>query len=107
MTVAVALLLAAVTVMPLLAEARHAASGPVALAMPSVAGQDHADAHQDADDLVHHAQSHAQSHAQGVMPVAAKAPASMVPSAARSFARLDDVFRAGGGAQGPFEPPRA
>lgn len=103
MTVAVALLLAAVTVMPLLAEARHAASGPVALAMPSVAGQDHADAHQDADDLVHHAQSHAQ----GVMPVAAKAPASVATSAARSFARLDDVFRVGGGAQGPFEPPRA
>lgn len=103
MTVAVALLLAGVTVMPLLAEARHAASGPVALAMPPVAGQDHAKAHQDADDLVHHAQSHAH----GVMPVAAKAPASVATSAARSFARLDDVFRAGGGAQGPFEPPRA
>lgn len=102
MTVAIALLLAAVTVLPLLAEVRHEASGPVANAVLSVAEPGQGATHQDADDLIHHAQSHAQ----GVMPVA-KAPATVAPSAGQSFARADEAFRAGGGLQGPFEPPRA
>ncbi|KOX59675.1 hypothetical protein ADL19_04340 [Streptomyces purpurogeneiscleroticus] len=103
MTVTIALLLAAVTVLPLLAEVRHEASGPVANAALSVAEPGQGATHQDADDLIHHAQSHAQ----GVMPVAAKAPATVAPSAGRSFARADEAFQAGGGLQGPFEPPRA
>ena len=86
------MLLAAVTVLPLLAEARHEASGPVAHAVMSVAGQDQGAAHRVADDLIHHTQSHAQ----GVIPVAAKAPATVGPSAEQSFARPDEAFRAGG-----------
>ena len=97
MTVTIALLLAAVTVLPLLAEVRHEASGPVANAALSVAEPGQGATHQDADDLIHHAAEDR----------AAKAPATVAPSAGRSFARADEAFQAGGGLQGPFEPPRA
>ena len=103
MTMAVALLLSAVTVLPLLAHGRHEATGPVAHAMPSTAVQDHATDHQDADELIHHTQSHAQ----GVMPTAAEAPAAGRASVARPFTCADDACSFGGAAEGPFEPPRA
>ncbi|WP_430912152.1 hypothetical protein [Methylobacterium sp. sgz302541] len=101
MTVTVALLLAAVTVLPLLAEAHHAASGPIAHAVQGLAGPAHAADHQDADELIHHVQSHAQ----GVVPATSKAPATE-DGATVAFAFADEAARTGSGVRGPFEPPR-
>lgn len=99
---AVAIVLMAVLVVPIMAETRHEAALPVAHAVLSFADHDHAaDRHAD-DDLAHHAQSHAQ----GVMPAFA-----MITMAATwmamTFAAVDETVRADGGIRGPFEPPRA
>ena len=98
---AVAFVLAAVMLVPLLAEARHEASVPVAHVVLSSTDHGHAADPQDVDDLVHHSQSHAQ----GVMPAYAKAPATAVWKA-MTFPTVDEPGRADGGVRSPFEPPR-
>jgi len=59
-------------------------------------------AEQDADELVHHAQSHDQC----VMPADARPPASAPSCTMQSFVVAHEADRAGGDAQGPYEPPR-
>jgi hypothetical protein len=98
---AVAFVLAAVMVVPLLAEARHEAAAPVAHVVLSSADDGHAADPQDADDLVHHAQSHAQ----GVVPAYAQAPATIAWKA-MTFSAVEEPARADGAVRGPFEPPR-
>ena len=103
--VVVACVLALVSVMPLLLEARHEAHDAAethAAVVGSHVGHEHAADHQEAGDLIHHAQSHAQ----GVMPAAAEAPAS-ADGASGVFADVDHPDRGNGMAQGPFEPPKA
>lgn len=102
MTFAIAFLLAAVTVLPLMAGARHDGSGATAHAVLTLADHDHAEDHQDADELVHHAQSHAQC----VMPADARSPVSAPSCTTQSFVVAHEAARAGGDAQGPYEPPR-
>ena len=102
MTFAIAFLLAAVTVLPLIAGARHDGSGATAPADLALADHDHAADHQDADELVHHAQSHDQC----VMPADARPPASAPSCTMQSFVVAHEADRAGGDAQGPYEPPR-
>ncbi|HEV2542240.1 hypothetical protein PUR29_35485 [Methylobacterium ajmalii] len=100
---AVAFVLAAVMVVPLLADARHEAVAPVAHAVLSFANHNHNHAadQQDADELIHHAQSHAQ----GVMPAETTTPVA-VDSTAVAFLTHDEPGPAGDRALGPFEPPR-
>ncbi len=98
---AVALVLTAVMVAPLLAEARHEAAPPVTHAMLSFADHGHAADRQDADELIHHAQSHAE----GVMPADVNAPVGAASTTVLFFT-LDEPGPAGDGVRGPFEPPR-
>ncbi|GJE47014.1 hypothetical protein GOFOIKOB_0033 [Methylobacterium tardum] len=102
MTVAIAFVMAAVTLLPLMAEARHDASAASVHADLRLSGHDHVAGHQEADELVHHAQSHAQC----VMPADARAPADAPSCTVQSFAVAHEADRAGGDAKGPYEPPR-
>lgn len=103
LSVLVAFMLIATSVMPLVAQARGDGSGAHAHAIHGIDHDDHDDGHgSDPGDLAHHAQSHAQS--------LVTAASSSVPMSVSGhdvhFATTHDHVSANRAGRVPFEPPR-
>jgi hypothetical protein len=106
LSVVVALVLIATSVMPLVAEARGESSAAHAHALHGIDHSDHDDDHgpdgSGSGDLAHHAQSHAQT-------LATAHPAGVTTTLAGADVRfrvVQDTFPVRGQGRAPFEPPR-
>lgn len=103
LSVLVALVLIATSVMPLVAQARGDGSGAHAHAIHEIDHDDHDDGHgSDPGDLAHHAQSHAQSLATAA---SSSVPTSLFGRDVR-FPTTHDHVSANRAGRVPFEPPR-
>ncbi|MDP4003656.1 hypothetical protein [Methylobacterium sp. NEAU K] len=106
LSVLVALVLIATSVMPLVAEARGESSAAHAHAFHGIDHGDHDDDHgpdgPDPADLAHHAQSHAQT----LTPAQPAGVTTTMTGADVRFQAVHDRFPGRGQGRAPFEPPR-